>query len=103
MQYLNKQTVVYTFGFDTQDQVQEWAGAVSRTNVSGDGEARIQPAQLPDSAAKYGLGVSNDGVSVRGMRSVTWMAYALRAFVIRFWNLAKVCSLFNDMVHWLVG
>ena len=28
--------------------------------------------------------------SLREMRSVRWMAYAARAFVLRFWGLAKV-------------
>jgi hypothetical protein len=90
IQYSDKRTAVYTFAFNDQSDAHAWADVVSKMNVStsdDEGDFGIQPAR-----DLYGGNDGISGIPVREMRSVTWMAYALRAFVIRFWNLAKVRS-----------
>lgn len=112
----NDRTYVLTLGFgaSTVEAQTRWerslldADHLESLGKRGAGSASFRPARslvgYNESAAfdggeKNRLGFSfslsppsanGDGANLREMRSVKWMAYAARAFVLRFWGLARV-------------
>jgi len=111
----NDRTYVLTLGFGakTVEAQARWerslldADQLEQIGKRSAGPASFRPARslvgLNESAfdgEKNRLGFSfslsppsgaADGANLREMRSVKWMAYAARAFVLRFWGLARVC------------